>query len=176
MRFFTPELYRRFNSPDDGIADVADAEWEAAVADYRRHLEEIVGLLPESAVPLTELSWHDAELLSFDKRLPTGEPFSFLPWPAIAFLAVRQGGNLVVTDYVLWDDVRERREENWPFSTERVHVLYDEIDLDHSRPGHFLHRLLFSDGRTLEIPFVYAATHTFSEHAVGTTTNQAVPA
>jgi len=31
MRFFTPELFIRFNSPDDMEADRADADWEAAI-------------------------------------------------------------------------------------------------------------------------------------------------
>jgi len=35
MRFFTPDLYLRFNSDDDDIADGADAEWQTVVKDYR---------------------------------------------------------------------------------------------------------------------------------------------
>ena len=38
MLFFTPELYRRYNSQDDDIALAADAEWEAAIASYHQHL------------------------------------------------------------------------------------------------------------------------------------------
>ena len=31
MKFFTPELYLRFNSPDDQVADRADVDGEAAI-------------------------------------------------------------------------------------------------------------------------------------------------
>src|SRR4051794_32832671 len=38
MKFFTPELYLRYNSPDDAEADRADEEWEEALRAYRDHL------------------------------------------------------------------------------------------------------------------------------------------
>ena len=31
MKFFTPELYLRSNSPDDVVADQADQAWEEAI-------------------------------------------------------------------------------------------------------------------------------------------------
>jgi len=34
MRFFTPELYVKFNSPDDVEANRADEDWEAAIREY----------------------------------------------------------------------------------------------------------------------------------------------
>ena len=34
MLFFTPELYRRFNSRDQAEALAANAEWEQAIARY----------------------------------------------------------------------------------------------------------------------------------------------
>ena len=46
MRFFTHDLYVRFNSPDDGVADDAHADWEAAVRDYHAHLAKIRDRLP----------------------------------------------------------------------------------------------------------------------------------
>ena len=36
----------------------------------------------------------------------------------------------------------------------RIHWLYDEVDVDERQPGHFLHRVLLSDGRVLEVPFI----------------------
>ena len=39
MKFFTPELFIRFNSTDDEKADRADEDWEAAIGAYRHHLD-----------------------------------------------------------------------------------------------------------------------------------------
>src|SRR5439155_1551888 len=38
MRFFTPELYVQFNSPDDEVADRANEAWETALQSYQNHL------------------------------------------------------------------------------------------------------------------------------------------
>jgi len=45
MKYFTPELYRRFNSLDEAEADLADAAWDAAEA------EALYTLLEREVVP-----------------------------------------------------------------------------------------------------------------------------
>jgi len=45
MHYFTPELYLRYNSEEDDVADAADAEWEAALKGYRAHLDVLAGRL-----------------------------------------------------------------------------------------------------------------------------------
>jgi hypothetical protein len=47
MKFFTPELFVRFNSADD-VGDRADEEWEAAVRAYHKHLDGVGDKLPEA--------------------------------------------------------------------------------------------------------------------------------
>jgi len=49
LKFFTRELYVRFNSSDPKIADQANDEWEAAIAEYRSHLRRLKKTLPEGA-------------------------------------------------------------------------------------------------------------------------------
>jgi hypothetical protein len=44
--------------------------------------------------------------------------------------------------------------ERSPFSKTRTHGLYDEVDLAPAPRGAVLHRVLLSDGRVLEIPFL----------------------
>ena len=72
MRFFTPELYLRFNSRDDAVALAADAEWEAAIARYNAHLDSFRGKMPSQVVNLSEMCLHDADILL---RQEQQEPF-----------------------------------------------------------------------------------------------------
>ena len=65
MRFFTPDLYLRFNSGDDEIADQANDEWEKAIDSYQTYLKNLN--LPESVKKLTEINLHDAELADFQE-------------------------------------------------------------------------------------------------------------
>lgn len=119
MRYFTPELYRRFNSADETEADDADAQWEQALQAYRKHLDEIQNRLPENACRLTALCLHDAEFLDIEKSVD----------PHLAVISVHQNGTILSLIYVLWDQLREHSPSpDWPFSKERVHWLYDEID------------------------------------------------
>ncbi len=78
----------------------------------------------------------------------------------MAVLSVRQDGQVVSLIYLLWDRVRESvAPADWPLSRERPHWLYDEIDVAPDRPGAFVHRVLLSDGRVLEVPFLSVVAH-----------------
>ncbi len=67
MRFFTPDLCRRFNSADPVEADAADADWETAVGDYRAHLDRLHDRFPLQVRKLATLNHHDAEVLAFEE-------------------------------------------------------------------------------------------------------------
>lgn len=166
MRFFTPELYLRFNSENDREADAASEAWDAAIVDYQKHLDAIRDKMPSQVRRLSELCLHDAEFLAFHQEIEPifpslPEPFGPCPyWSALGILSLRQEGRLVSLIYLLWDKMRERdAKANWPFSKARKHWLFDEIDVSPNHRGMFLHRILFSDGRTIEIPFVSVFTH-----------------
>lgn len=85
MKFFTPELYLRFNSQDDDIADQADRCWESAIKAYHEHLDRIRDQMSQQVKSLSELFPHDCELLGGTKtssrirgfrrdRFPSGRP------------------------------------------------------------------------------------------------------
>ena len=167
MRFFTPELYIQFNSSDDEEADCASAAWETAIEEYRRHLESIRPKLPSQVKKVADLCLHDAELLGFEQAVQSGFPFLETPWPvpfwyAVASLSLRQDQSILSLIYMLWDQIREYPAmEDWPFSKLRTHWLYDELDLVSDHRGLFLHRILFSDGRVIEVPFISVFMNSF---------------
>lgn len=159
MRFFTRELYRQFNAPDDEEADRANAMWETAIEKYRQHLDDIRDRMPSQVRKLTDICLHDAEVLALNQEsqalIPPPEPSWPVPfWSAIAILSLRHEGKVWSLIYLLWDRVREHPAPgDWPFSKTAKHWLYDEVDLAADRRGMFLHRILFSDGGVLEVPF-----------------------
>jgi hypothetical protein len=165
MLFFTPELYRRYNSPDDDIADQADAEWEVAIARYHQHLAALEGRMPSPVLELSKLCLHDAEILQRQEQqhpLNLGDfedaaspPPPFWPlWYGLATLAVRLGNELVTLFYFLSDHITEKpAAKDWPFSKKREHWLYDEIHWHSGEGGRFTHVILLSSGVVLTIPF-----------------------
>jgi len=160
MRFFTPERYVRFNSLDEDVADAANEEWEAALDQYRDHLSEIHDCMPSQVRKMAGLCLHDAEVVACDQ---TVEP-DFLSfnstWSATSTMTVGHEGAILTIVYRLWDRIREHPASgDWPFSKAHPLWLFEEIDLASSQRGMFIHRILFSDGRRLEIPFVSAIIH-----------------
>jgi hypothetical protein len=160
MRFFTPELYLRFNSPDDAVAMAADAEWETAITRYNAHLESFRSKMPSQVVALSKMCLHDAEVLS---RQGQQEPFElaahnkdypWAPWHGVFTLAVRHADQVLAVLYFLRDHVAEKPPtQDWPFSKSREHWLYDEIDYVSGAGEHFIHHVLLSTGVVLSIPF-----------------------
>lgn len=168
MRFFTPERYIQFNSPDDEVADRANEAWEKALDEYRRHLGTIQEKMPSQVRKVAELCLHDAELLGFEQETQPlfsfPEPFWPGPlWSTMAILSLKQDQTIRSLIYLLWDRVREYpAKEDWPFSKARKHWLYDELDVAPDQRGAFLHRILFSDGSVVELPFVSAIVSSVS--------------
>jgi hypothetical protein len=164
MRFFTPDLYLSYNSSNDEDADLADEEWEEALRDYRSHLASFSNEMNPRVKELAEIAClHDAELLSLQEDIP--EPFltPLSPFP-VATISLRQGSRIFVLIYTLWGKlVQYPSPKGWPFSKGRSHWLYDEIDLERRQPRLYWHRVLFSDGRVIGVPFVDAIVQSFSE-------------
>jgi hypothetical protein len=167
MRFFTRELYIQFNSPDEDEADRADEAWEKALQAYQRHLESLNEKMPEQVRKLAGLCLHDAEVLAEKLNIePVASPPTEPSWPgplwwAVCILTVEQEGKMLSLIYSLWDHVREYAPPgDWPFSKIHKHWLYDEVDSVGGSQGLFLHRVLFSDGKIAEIPFVSVIMHT----------------
>jgi hypothetical protein len=159
MRFFTPELFLRYNSDLDEVADAADAEWEAALKAYRAKQEKMRSRMPSQVKKLAGLCLHDAELVGLEEEFhAVGGKGNAPPiWSAVASLLLQSGRTLQALVYALADRI-ERTEpaRDWPFARDRRHWLYDEIeDLE---GGGFVHRILFSDGSIVVVPFL--AVHT----------------
>ena len=160
MRFFTADLFLNFNSPDDQIADRADEEWEVATRSYQEHLDRMGEQMPTPVRKLAGLCLHDGELLADDQLVDPFLPENLPPWSGITILSIRREDEIVLLIYVLGDPVKKHEpDEAWPFSRRRTHWLYDEVDLVPDSQGLFVHRILFSDGSTLKIPFISVLVH-----------------
>lgn len=146
MRFFTPELYLRFNSEVEDIADRANDDWETALCDYELHLKGLRKAMPASVSALTRIDLHDAEWVGMDNGKNDAA------WPKqLAIITLLKDNILYSLIYQLVHPVVNSAQKNaWPFSSKSKHWLYDEID---STPEGYVHRILISDGRILEIPF-----------------------
>jgi hypothetical protein len=162
MRFFTPELYQRYNSPDDEIALAADTEWEEAIARYQQHLAVLHEKMPSQVIELSKLCLHDSEILQRQEQQHPLDPCYFedwsgpgpLPfWHGLGTLAVRLEDELVILLYFLCDHITEQpAAHDWPFSKKHEHWLYDEVWQRDDRPS-FTHLILLSSGTVLAIPF-----------------------
>lgn len=147
MKFFTPELYARFNSANAAIANRADADWERALPAYRKHLRSLRSKLSGSVAKMAnEICLHDAEYLGFSKMtMPamTGD---------VAMIAVRKDGAVCFLIYVLdGEPLVTRPLDDEAFDVSQPHWLYDEVDV--TSPGIYQHEILLSDGRVLSIRF-----------------------
>lgn len=159
MQFFTPQLYLQFNSADDAVADRANARWERAVGRYRQHLDELGQRLTPEVRSLTNISLHDADVLTFDPEAELRSENALAPL-SVALLTVRHQEEIISLIYSLSDCVREsRKPRKWPLAEGQVQWLYDEVDAIEGPTSRFVHRILLSDGRALEIPFYAVLIH-----------------
>jgi hypothetical protein len=173
MKYFTPELYQQFNSFDEEEAERADEAWDKAEVAYKERLASIREYMPTQVVKLSELCLHDALVVSrVEQAQPAGEcryvdgpyssPFPGL-WTAVAIISVTVGEEVVSLIYCLSDHLTVKdAPEGWRFSKLQEQWLYDEVDMLHDRDGPFVHRILFSTGVTIEIPFVSVFIHRFT--------------
>jgi hypothetical protein len=165
MKFFTRELYLRYNGPDK--TDRADAEWEAAVTAYHTHLGRFSATMNDRVRKFAEdLCLHDAELLALHEdvvTLPTLPPMQ----TPVAILSLRAIGRTFNLSYLLWGElVLSTAAVAWPSSPRRVQWLYDEIDREPSQPHRFYHHVMLSDGRELSIPFDDVIVHSYSDRSL----------
>jgi len=166
MKYFTPELYQQLNAFDVDEAERADEAWDRAEVAYKERLASIRGLMPSQVVRLSELCLHDALVVSCVEQAQPDGPYSFpIPylWTAVAIVSVTIGAEVLSIIYYLSDHTTKRdAPEGWRFSKLQEQWLYDEVDMINDRRGPFIHRILFSTGVTLEIPFVSVIIHRFT--------------
>ncbi len=162
MLFFTPELYRRYNSQDENLALAADAEWEAAIVRYHQYLATLPVEMPSPVAELSKLCLHDGEILCRQEQQDPLNNWCFedragarpiRPF-GVATLAVRVDDELVTIFYFLCDHMTEQpAAKDWPFSKKHEHWLYDEVHWQQGDRGRFTHLILLSTGVVMTIPF-----------------------
>jgi hypothetical protein len=156
MKYFTADLYERFNSRDIEVADRADTQWRKAEAKYQARLDKIRSRLPASIRDLADkLCLHDAEILSLGHDTDT------------ASILARAENVLYCLSYALTSKVASTPPRRSPaFSNHAVRWLYDEVDMP--APSKFSHRILLSDGREISLFFAGFAYRAFEVHPLGT--------
>jgi len=164
MKFFKPELYLRYNSRDDAVADRADREWEEAIHAYKQNLNKFSQKMNHHVKDLAEnLCFHDAQVLSSQGYLSARPLQSVVrTW----FISLRSNGKIVNVLYLLWGEARvSTAQKKWPFSKLCTHWLYDEVDFEPDPPFLYWHRILLSDGRVISIPFFDVLIDSFPEQS-----------
>jgi len=161
LKFFTPELYVRFNSSDPEVADRANDAWEAALDAYRAHLRRIQKDLPPGAQELSKTCLHDAELLDPNK------PIELSPDLGLIAAAQRSAGEMWQTHLIIYSlagKVHTCQVREWPFSRKQPHWLYDEFDKGPAKDVG-IHRILWSSGSVVAVPFRGVALRSMTVHA-----------
>src|SRR6516225_8756803 len=124
MKYFTPELYLRGNSPDEKVVAGVEEDWERAVRRYHRRLARIQRAFPKQwhAFRKQHVRLHDAQVLSItrqeDKLLFVLQQEA--PSHAIVILTFTLDGELEIDPTAL--PGRHRRQP--------VTWMYEEFDLD----------------------------------------------
>jgi hypothetical protein len=94
--------------------------------------------------------------------LPAVDPYGLGAgiWSLAGLLSLRREDQVVFLLYFLSEQMQAYPSPpDWPFSKERVHWLYDEFDVVGGEPARsprtrFVHRVLFSNGVVVAMPFV----------------------
>lgn len=158
MRFFTPDLYLRYNSDEDSVADRAETEWETAIQEYKNYLNDFSDLMNPSVDFLARsFNPHDARILSIQEENihPFDKQSIVQPRPAV-IISLKSSDTTYNIIYFLWNTiVYSAKPAYWPLSNLDKHWLYDEIDVETKSPffPFFVHRILLSDGTVMAVPF-----------------------
>ena len=146
MKYFTRDLLERFGSPEDDVADAAQAEWEAAAEAYREELAATRQYFdPQLLRLLDEVRLHDAQLLLAERF---GDLFF------VEIVPVRTVRPILLTYDLAPGYPAEMLGEAPRTSDAAVYWLYDELSaLSPGLARAFTHTILLSDGREIVIPF-----------------------
>ena len=156
MKYFTPELYERFNSRDIDIADRADTAWHKAEAKYKARLDKIRDSVPATIRDLADkFCLHDADVMAIGLDTQT------------VSIMLRLGNNLYWLTYGLTSKVVPTSPRlASAFSSNSVRWLYDEVDMPTA--GVFSHEILLSDGQEIRLFFDKFDYRVVEVHPVGT--------
>lgn len=141
MKYFTADLYERFNSRDVDVADRADDQWKKAEVRYEARLQRIRGSLPAVVRELADkLCLHDAEVMAIGETRGR------------ASIVAKQRDKLYWLSYGLTSKVESKGpRRSTTFFGGPAYWLYDEVDMPAA--DHFVHRILLRDGREITLKF-----------------------
>jgi len=145
MKYFTPELYLRGNSPDDTAVDGVEEAWERAIQRYRRRLAKIRAAFPEGWQRFRDdqVCLHDAQLLSLARQGST-----------VVFVLQQEAPlhNVVLLHFTL-DGEPDIDPAALSGRQDRTFVtwMYEEFDLD--RQGRCCFEVLLSNGWAVKLRF-----------------------
>ncbi len=168
MRFFTPDLYLRYNADHDSVADQAETEWETAIQESKNDLNDFSDLMNPSVDFLARsFNPHDARILSIQEKNihPFDKQSIVQPRPAV-IISLKSSDTTYNIIYFLWNTiVYSAKPAYWPHSDLDKHRLYDEIDVETKSPffPFFVHRILLSDGTVLAVPFFDVMIQSYTE-------------
>jgi hypothetical protein len=145
MKYFTPELYLRGNSPDGETVAGIEEEWERAIRRYRQHLARIQRAFPKQwhAFRKQHVHLHDAEVLSIAR--PDNTLVFVLrqeaPSGAVVILSFTLDGEIEIDPTAL-PGRQGRQPVTW---------MYEEYNVD--RRGRCTVEVLLSNGWIVTAPF-----------------------
>ena len=148
MKYFTPDLYIRGQSPDEGVLDEAERLWEEAGERYLAALTAIRPALPPGVRHVLDSYYlHDAVVLGMGRQ---GNAFVLVlqldtpPHSLLTFTYDLVGEPVIRTD-VLPPELRT--------PPEHVEWMYDEVEVIPGQPPVCCLSVLLSNGWELQLRF-----------------------
>ena len=137
MRFLRPEHY-----------DKSTKSWSKHVENrYLDHVNKFWAFMPNSVREFAQDQFRQAEILGIKQIFHTCPA-----WGSSAVLSVVRDNHVAILLYNLWDSIRdEAPPHDWKWTENPSIWLADEFD--HYGQNCFVHRILVSDGKTVEFPF-----------------------
>jgi hypothetical protein len=147
MKYFTPDLLSRFDSPEEAAADGAAAEWEDACARYNAYLDSVKAQMPPGLRLIEDsYSLHDAKVRGMGKR---GRSFVLMlqldtpPHPLLGLTFTLVGEPEINRNALPRELCSTSEVPEWQ---------YDEIELVAGSPPTWSWRILFSNGWEVHLP------------------------
>jgi hypothetical protein len=146
MKYFTPELMARIGSPDETVANAAEAEWDQLLERYEQRLQQLRADMPPNVRALGDLLLHDAEVLTIAAR---GNEFLIVlrkdipPRDVVLLTFTLAAEPMIDTAALPAEDI-----------SPVMQFLYDELDV--VREGDqrvYIESILFSSGWEVQLRF-----------------------
>jgi hypothetical protein len=140
MKYFTQQLLDQFTSSNEAVAAEADAKWDRAIVEYKKHLEKVRPYFaPSLRKFLDDYCLHDAEIVSMGTRAGSEQFFIVAHFEPPS----NEGVSLTFNLAGPIKGIGSRRSPTY--------WAYEEVDKVKARDA-FRISILFADGSELQIP------------------------